>query len=56
LDLQRHSADYDPLVRFNASNAVAAIAAARAAVRQFSNASDAERAAFLSLLLFPPRR
>ena len=57
-DLQekRHLADYDPLVREKLSDAQAAIRTARAAIARFRSASTARRKAFLSLLLFPPRR
>jgi hypothetical protein len=57
-DLQekRHLADYDPLVREKLSDAQAAIRTARAAIVRFKRASAGRRKAFLSLLLFPPRR
>jgi uncharacterized protein (UPF0332 family) len=56
-DLQekRHSADYDVMIRMNSSDAALAIDTARAALARFSKASEPERLAFLSLLLFPPR-
>jgi hypothetical protein len=56
LQQQRHSADYDPLIRVNTSNAVAAITLARAALRHFRSSGASEREAFLMLLLFEPRR
>jgi hypothetical protein len=56
LQEKRQAADYDPLTRFRASDAIAAIRAARAALRRFETASAARRKAFLTLLLFPPRR
>jgi hypothetical protein len=58
LDLQeqRLQADYDPSVRVKTSNAKAAVSIARAALQRFQNADSSEREAFLSLLVFPPRR
>jgi hypothetical protein len=53
---KRHAADYDPMIRMKTSDALFAIKTARAAVRRFSKASAARRHAFLSLLVFPPRR
>ena len=55
LQLRRHAADYDVMIRMNRSEAVFAIAAAKAALSRFSAASPPERLAFLSLLLFAPR-
>jgi len=57
LELQekRHSADCDVMIRMNRSDAALAIATAQAALNRFSKASEPERLAFLSLLLFPPR-
>jgi uncharacterized protein (UPF0332 family) len=57
VDLQekRHSADYDVMIRMNRSDAVLAIATARAALGRFDRASQQEQLAFLSLLLFSPR-
>jgi len=57
VDLQekRHSADYDVMVRMNSSDAALAIATARAALKRFRRATQPQRLAFLSLLLFPPR-
>ncbi len=57
LELQemRHAADYDPLVRIKRSGAVLAAGVARRILSQFRNASASQRAAFLTLLLFPPR-
>ena len=56
-DLQdkRHSADYDVMIRVNRSDAALAISTAQTALHRFDNASQVERLAFLSLLLFPPR-
>lgn len=58
VDLQekRHGADYDPLLRVKRSDAVSAVASARAALVRFRGASAARRRVFLSLLIFPPRR
>jgi len=58
VDLQekRHSADYDPMIRVKLSDAQLAIRTAKAAIRRFNQARSARRKAFLSLLLFPPRR
>jgi uncharacterized protein (UPF0332 family) len=55
LQVKRHTADYDVMVRMNRSDAVLAIAEARAALGRFNRASQPERLAFLSLLLFSPR-
>ena len=56
-DLQekRLLADYDPLFRTAASEAVSAIDTGRAAIGRFRKASRTRRTAFLSLLVFPPR-
>ncbi len=56
LQQKRHRADYDPMVRVRTSDAVSAVNTARAAVRKLLNAPPADRRAFLTLLLFPPRR
>jgi hypothetical protein len=53
--VKRHSADYDPLIRVKTSDAQLAITVARAALKRFNAVAPAEREAFLSLLLFPPR-
>ena len=55
LQEKRHSADYDVMIRMNRSDAALAIATAEAALNRFSKASEPQRLAFLSLLLFPPR-
>ena len=55
LQEKRHSADYDVMIRMNRSDAALAIATAQAALNRFKNASEPQRLAFLSLLLFPPR-
>jgi len=51
---KRHSADYDPLFKAIRSDTILTIQAARSAISKFED--TAERAHFLSLLLFPPRR
>jgi hypothetical protein len=56
LQQKRHAADYAPLIRVLTSDAIVAVRMARAALTRFNNASPARREAFLSLLLFPPRR
>ena len=57
-DLQekRHSADYDPLFKAIRSDALLTVEAARSAIGLFEAAPQEERALFLSLLLFPPKR
>jgi hypothetical protein len=55
LQEKRQSADYDVMIRMNRSDAALAIATAQAALNRFKNASEPQRLAFLSLLLFPPR-
>ena len=52
---KRHSADYDPTMRFKAVDAADAITSARAALRSFGEASPDDRKLFLTLLLCPPR-
>lgn len=52
---KRHSADYDPSIRFSTLDAVLVIDLARTALGQFNSASADARDAFLSLLLFRPR-
>jgi hypothetical protein len=56
-DLQekRHSADYDPHFRAELTDAVAAVATARAALARIRGANRARRKEFLSLVVFPPR-
>jgi hypothetical protein len=58
LELQekRHAADYDPMIRVKSSDAILAVRTARAALSRFKKASSTRRKAFLSLLLFQPRR
>jgi hypothetical protein len=55
LQAKRLSADYDPLMRYQRSDAVAAVTAAQIALTHFKNAAEAEREAFLALLVFKPR-
>src|SRR5439155_16587086 len=55
LQEKRHSADYDVMIGMNRSDAALAISTARAALGRFNNASQPDRLAFLSLLLFQPR-
>jgi hypothetical protein len=55
LQEKRHSADYDVMIRMSGSDAALAIAEARAALHRFGTASEPQRSAFLSFLLFPPR-
>lgn len=58
LELQdkRHEADYDPSVRVKTADALSAVRTARSAIRRFEKASQNRRKAFLTLLLFQPRR
>jgi hypothetical protein len=56
LQQKRHAADYDPMIRVRTSDAILAVRTARAALARFNKASSTRRKAFLSLLLFPPRR
>lgn len=56
LQESRHSADYDPLVRFRTSEAKSVVALAWAAMGGFKLAPAKSRKAFLVLLLFPPKR
>ena len=57
VDLQekRLSADYDPLKFYKKLDVLAAVGAAQNALDRFKNATDAEREAFLALLVFKPR-
>jgi hypothetical protein len=55
LQAKRLSADYDPLKRYRRADSVAAITAAQVALTRFGNTPDAEREAFLALLVFKPR-
>ncbi len=55
LQERRHSADYDPLFRAKASDAVLAVATARNALIRFRGVNRAQRKAFVSLVVFLPR-
>ena len=55
LQQRRHSADYDPAVRFKASDARVAVSLARSATARFQAASLEEQRTFLALLMFDPR-
>lgn len=55
LNEKRQEADYDPLYRSSLSDALAAIATAHDALALLRSASRARRAAFFSLIVFPPR-
>jgi hypothetical protein len=55
LQARRLSADYDPLMRYRRADVVAAVIAEQSALARFKNATDAEREAFLALLVFRPR-
>lgn len=55
LQENRHRADYDPLFRVNMSDAVSAVATARAALGRLDKANRAKRKAFVSLVVFSPR-
>ena len=56
LQEDRHEADYDPMVRLQASDALVAIDSGRAAIKAFNGLPAETRRTFLTLLLFPPRR
>lgn len=56
LQEQRHTADYDPLVRLKTIDAKSIIATARTVILQFNSSPALERKSFLFLLLFPPKR
>jgi hypothetical protein len=55
LQEKRLSADYDPLKRYRRLEVLAAVSAAENALSRFNNVTDAEREAFLALLVFKPR-
>jgi hypothetical protein len=55
LQEKRHAADYDPMVTVTQSDAILLIAASRAALSGFQNATPDQRTIFLTMLLFPPR-
>jgi hypothetical protein len=56
LQEKRHTADYDPMVQMKQSDAILLTGTARAALTRFQNANADDRAIFLTLLLFEPRR
>jgi hypothetical protein len=56
LQEQRHTADYDPMVQMQRSDAILLTGTAREALSRFQNANADERTTFLTLLLFEPRR
>jgi hypothetical protein len=55
LQRKRQSADYDPFIRVEKSDAQLAVSISRSALMSFRSASAEGREAFLSLLLFDPR-
>jgi uncharacterized protein (UPF0332 family) len=55
LQKKRHSADYDPSIRFKMSDVSLDIDLARRAIERFYLAEAHQRRAFLYLLAFPPR-
>jgi hypothetical protein len=55
LQEKRLSADYDPQKHYRPSEAFLAIATAQRALTLFMNTPDAEREAFLALLVFKSR-
>jgi hypothetical protein len=55
LQEQRHAADYDIMISMNRSDALLAVATARAALTAFRAADQAQRLAFLGLLMFSAR-
>jgi hypothetical protein len=55
LQEKRLSADYDPLKSYKKLDVLAAVGAAQNALSRFMNATDAEREAFLAVLVFKPR-
>ena len=55
LQEKRHVADYDPLFRAKMLDAQLVVLTGRLAVRRFRRASEIQRKAFLSLVVFPPR-
>jgi hypothetical protein len=56
LQEKRHLADYDPEFGITRSDTLVTINTARTALTRFQSAPDEERAVFISLLIFPPRR
>ncbi len=55
LQERRHAADYDPFILLKRSDAILAIDIARTALSRLEHASEEQKKAFLTLLLFPPR-
>ena len=55
LQERRELAEYDPRFRVGASDAIADVATAREALKDFWNANRASRKVFVTLLVFPPR-
>jgi hypothetical protein len=55
LQEKQHAADYDPLMHIKRADAELALRTARIALGRFERENVAQREAFLSLLLFPPR-
>lgn len=56
LQASRHQADYDPLFRATRSNAARIVQRGRDALQRFRHASQGQRRAFLTLVIFPPRQ
>lgn len=52
---KREAADYDPVYRVTATDALLAVDTARKALARFRTAGRAQRKAFLWLIVFPPR-
>jgi len=55
LQEKRHSADYNPLLKFRTSDAVLAVSTARAAIGRLRSAPSAKKRAFLPLCVVAPR-
>jgi len=56
LQAQRHAADYDPTVKFEASDVTSLIDAAELAIASFERTTKQERADILALLLVGVRK
>jgi hypothetical protein len=54
-ELNKPSADYDPMIRLKRSDALLAVSSARSALARLRDTSPDVRRIFLALLLFPPR-
>lgn len=52
----RHSADYDPEVRFRKQDVLAHVTAAQVAMGGLNESEQKHRTAFASFVLFPERR